>query len=276
MRKALALLVLIMALVTACNIPRADSTPGSVMTLTPTPTTQPTAAPTTAPTAEPPTPTTESLPACTPNTTWPVYTVVHGDTLFSIAQRTGGTVDALVAANCLPDRNVIEVGQLLRVPALPVVVQPSATPPGGVKTYIDPHGRYAFDYPDGWYVREDAAGSVIVTTYDPQGGDPAMAAFGLPSMAKITFSVNPTTIHTELSGLVNEFKTRNALQPDQVFYEGQWVLPNGAPAVRFSMIPGNHLIQVLLTILNGNNIVATGLGNGTLFDNVTKTLRPAS
>lgn len=273
MRKSLILSIFIMMLVSACNIPRAGSVPPTSTTApTLTPTGTPISAPTTAPS-----PTTESLPACTPNTTWPVYTVARGDTLFSIAQRTGSTVDELVAANCLPDRDVIEVGQKLRVRSLPVTVQPTATPvpSAGSKTFVDPHGRYAFDYPDGWYVRQDAAGTVIATSYDPQGGDPAMAAFADPSMAKVSFSVNPTTVHTELTGLVDEFKTRNQLQPDQIFDESRWTLAGGYPAQRFSMIPSNHPIQVLLAIIDDNNLVVMGLGSGALFDSVTGTLRAA-
>lgn len=44
------------------------------------------------------------------------YTVLPGDTLTSIARRHGTTVEALVEANALPDRDHIEVGQRLRIP----------------------------------------------------------------------------------------------------------------------------------------------------------------
>ena len=73
--------------------------------------------------------------ACTPRTDWPVYVVQPGDTLFSIAQRTGSTVGELVIANCIPNPNLITVGERLRVPRLPgeveVIVPPEiviATP----------------------------------------------------------------------------------------------------------------------------------------------------
>lgn len=62
--------------------------------------------------------------ACTPRADWPLYTVVAGDTLASIARRTGTSIAALTAANCLADTNVISAGQSLRVPALPAVAQP--------------------------------------------------------------------------------------------------------------------------------------------------------
>lgn len=56
---------------------------------------------------------------CTVRTDWIDYRVVSGDTLGSIATRTGSTSSALAQANCLSDANSIRVGQILVVPALP-------------------------------------------------------------------------------------------------------------------------------------------------------------
>jgi LysM repeat protein len=61
--------------------------------------------------------------ACSVEARWPTYVVVAGDTLSAIAQRSGTTVPALMQANCLDDPNSLKVGQVLRVPQLPV--QPS-------------------------------------------------------------------------------------------------------------------------------------------------------
>lgn len=55
--------------------------------------------------------------ACFPRTEWPTYTVVRGDTLYSIARRYGSTVSAMTQANCLADPRRILVGQVLYVPA---------------------------------------------------------------------------------------------------------------------------------------------------------------
>lgn len=56
---------------------------------------------------------------CVPRSDWPIITVQAGETLFSIAQRVGSTVDALQTANCLANPNAIRVGQELRVPSVP-------------------------------------------------------------------------------------------------------------------------------------------------------------
>ncbi|MBO9309509.1 MAG: LysM peptidoglycan-binding domain-containing protein, partial [Chloroflexi bacterium] len=65
-------------------------------------------------------------PICTPNTAWQIYFVQQGDTLASIAARSGTTVAVLVQANCLANPDVIFVGQALRVPRQPVIITPTA------------------------------------------------------------------------------------------------------------------------------------------------------
>jgi murein DD-endopeptidase MepM/ murein hydrolase activator NlpD len=54
--------------------------------------------------------------SCTPRTDWPTMTVGEGDTLSTIAERVGSSVDDLVAANCLSEPNAIVSGQSLYVP----------------------------------------------------------------------------------------------------------------------------------------------------------------
>lgn len=110
--------------------PTAPTTPTQqviIVTATPTPT---------ATTAQgggiPPT-----LANCSPQTTWPVYTVQAGDTLGTLALRTGTTVVQLVAANCLSNPEWIYVGQRLYVPIMPGPLPtdaPAATnTPGGTQ-----------------------------------------------------------------------------------------------------------------------------------------------
>src|SRR5690606_2796762 len=54
--------------------------------------------------------------SCPPPVNWVAYTVVRGDTLFAIARRSGSTVSALVAANCLSNPNLIHAGLRLFIP----------------------------------------------------------------------------------------------------------------------------------------------------------------
>ena len=79
------------------------------------------------------------------------YTVQYGDTLFSIARRYNTTVSAIVAANNIPNPNLIYVGQVLEIPSgqnpppqptsppPPTGQPPQPTPqppPGGSTTYV--------------------------------------------------------------------------------------------------------------------------------------------
>jgi hypothetical protein len=64
---------------------------------------------------------------CVPYTAWPVYTVVAGDTLGQIAQRTGATLQQLTTANCLASAELIYVGQRLYVPRLPLTTTSTLT-----------------------------------------------------------------------------------------------------------------------------------------------------
>lgn len=62
---------------------------------------------------------------CFVRTDWPIHVVQTGDTLLRIAQRVGSTVQELAIANCLPNANLVFVGQQLRVPRLPVTPPPT-------------------------------------------------------------------------------------------------------------------------------------------------------
>lgn len=72
------------------------------------------------------------------------YTIVAGDTLGSIAQRFGTTVEAIIAANTLDDPTQLDVGQVLIIPGasggppeqdvLPATVEPTPSRPAGEAT----------------------------------------------------------------------------------------------------------------------------------------------
>ncbi len=69
-----------------------------------------------------------SSPSCTViRTDLPIYTIVAGDTLSSIARKTNSTTAELAQINCLPDASQIAVGQQLRVPQAPSANSPTNT-----------------------------------------------------------------------------------------------------------------------------------------------------
>ncbi len=100
-----------------------------------------------------PSPTAE---ACTPRSDWAfTYTVVPGDTVASLARRTGTTVDMLATGNCLANANLIYVGQVLRVPVSPQPLPATAKRivfPAGATT-VAVQGRIAANGIDRWVLR---------------------------------------------------------------------------------------------------------------------------
>lgn len=81
--------------------------------------------------------------SCTPRTDWTgSVTVQAGETLFRIASRFNLTVDQLAQGNCLVNANVIQVGQVLRVPGSSAATStPTATlRPGITLTPTTPAG----------------------------------------------------------------------------------------------------------------------------------------
>jgi LysM repeat protein len=85
------------------------------------------------------TPTPSTTPGCEPRQDWKLtYTVQFDDTLSAIADKYGTWVEELVEGNCIKDKNLIVVGQVLRVPGETQPYQPEVEcVPWQVLTPID-------------------------------------------------------------------------------------------------------------------------------------------
>lgn len=71
-------------------------------------------------------PTPTSTPGCQPRADWKLtYTVQFEDTLSAIADKYGIWVDELAEGNCITDKNLIVVGQVLRMPGDTPPVEPA-------------------------------------------------------------------------------------------------------------------------------------------------------
>ena len=113
---------------TPTALPSATEPPTATPTATEAPPTQtPTVPPT--PTKAPATPTPQAAAAAATGGGGLTHTVQAGDNWFSIARRYGITQDTLATYNASRPSDVLQVGQVLRVPAAGVVVlPPTATP----------------------------------------------------------------------------------------------------------------------------------------------------
>jgi LysM repeat protein len=168
--------------------PTQTSTATSTSTFTPTPTY--TSTPTS--TSYPP----PSVRPCVPRTSWPVYIVQRGDTLYALAMATGSSVNELMLANCLPDSLII-AGQPLYVPRLPVrTPTPTITMPADSPTDFRVPVGMSCDPP--YYV------SLSMGVYDPQG---------ILSITALLYSGSDEVI------------ARIAMKPDAGMYFGSVALP---------------------------------------------------
>ncbi len=168
MRILLSIITTISLLISACTL---SSPPANDIELTAIPTAtvveQPTRTPITTANTNTAIPNTQApLPAnitttnngtviCNQQTSWTTYTIVAGDTLFDIAQRSNSTVDTLVSANCLVDAGVISVGQVLYVPNA-LQPRPSTNQTNTNNTTTDPRNdpnRYTVEL--WWIIRGD-------------------------------------------------------------------------------------------------------------------------
>jgi murein DD-endopeptidase MepM/ murein hydrolase activator NlpD len=92
----------------------------------------------------------------------PIYEVQPGDTLFTIAQRFGTTVEALVATNGIEDPSLINVGQKLVIPTAQPELVPAPEPAAHSRVHPVHPGEtlpaLAFRYGTTvWALREDNA-----------------------------------------------------------------------------------------------------------------------
>lgn len=117
------------------------------------------------------TPTPSTTPGCKPREDWKLtYTVQFDDTLSSIADRYDTWVDELVAGNCITDKNLIVIGQVLRVPgetqpnvhAIECVAWEPMTPFNGSVT-VPADGTITFNW------RGPAAPINLIRIYRPDG-----------------------------------------------------------------------------------------------------------
>ena len=107
------------------------ATPTATATPTPTPTSTPTVTPKHTPTSTPtPTVTLTRTPPCVRKQPygWVSYVVQRGNTLYSLARRTGTTVAQIQRVNCLPDTR-IRTGEWLWLPPIPEPEPPTRPPP---------------------------------------------------------------------------------------------------------------------------------------------------
>ncbi len=221
-------------------------------------------------------------PPCVVRSDWPVYVVVTGDTLASIARRAGSSVTELATANCLDDPNTLLAGQQLRVPRVPAPPTPTVPPndpPVGFRTYDGQEIGVALDYPAHWYISVTTIGlatSVNLTSFDPATGPPAKAGW-TPDVVDMKVIWAPAA-PSELDAWVESEKEQLLSNPGlELFQEERITLSYGYPAVRLELVSGSGGINTrIYSLYAGRNILISYFSAGdAVAQSVIDTLRPA-
>jgi hypothetical protein len=111
---ALRICLLLLCTLLACNLTNEPPTPTPQPTFTPQPPVQLPFATSTSSVS--PNPNCATTPPG-----WIAYTVEPGDSMSLLAIQTDSTIDELVAGNCLPNPDTIEVGTVMYLPRQPVI-----------------------------------------------------------------------------------------------------------------------------------------------------------
>jgi spore germination protein len=136
------------------------------------------------------------------------YTVVAGDSLWSIAQRFGTTVAAIVAANNIADPSRIDVGQVLIIPAAPAPpVPPFPPPPAGPIQYTVVAGDSL------WSIAQRFGTTVAAIVAANNIADPNLISVGQVLLIPVTAPTRPVV---ETNGYIfplSEATLRRILTP---------------------------------------------------------------
>lgn len=222
---------------------------------------------------------------CATSYQWTNYIVSSGDTLGVIAGRYGVGVQTLVDGNCLANADSIYAGQSLRVPVSGNFVQappsssasPTPLPPGfqsgGLRTFTDSYGGFAFDYPAGWSVLPGGSPTATVwaTTIASYNIQNAPGRGGTPPGTKIDIYTSQSVGTVTLEGMVAQTASES-----QLIEQRSVQLTSGLPGVRLRILDRTGVeVQVLHTVINGRPVTAAGYGSSAEFDNVAYSLRPS-
>ena len=203
---------------------------------------------------------------CTPRSDWTVaYTVVSGDTLASIAQRTNTTIDAITRGNCLADPNNIAVGQQLRLPQTPI--SNSLPPTSNTLTYVTytntlPGLGIAFEFPSAWTVLDNPNDLVF------QASD--------GSAFEILYGDAGQTTPPDQSAA--QCKTVGACIGNRsVISESAITLPSGLTGYRLDLSAGTNAgstpMSETFMVVNNRNLAVRGFGDITIYNTMLNSLR---
>ena len=159
----------------------------------------------------------------------------------------------------------------------------TAAPMPLISTYRDETGGFEMDYPASWSVvdvtpeakEQSSSYSITLMSWTPQ--EPGSQ--GIPEGgSKIDVSVTKGT-GASLEGAIGSRREELAAGDSaaQITFEEPWNLPGGLAGIHLTVQSSQgETVHELVTAINGNRIVLSGLGDAGIFEQIAMTLRPAS
>ncbi len=146
--------------------------------------------------------------------------------------------------------------------------------------YRDEIGGFEIDYPATWSVvdvardikQQSQSYSITFTSWAPQepGGQ------GIPEGgSKVDVSVTKGGAASPEAAAESRRRELAAEGASQITFEEPWDLPGGLAATHWTLQPSNGpAIEEVVTAINGNRILVSGMGDSTSFQQIASTLRP--
>lgn len=162
-------------------------------------------------------------------------------------------------------------------PVLATQAPAKVTPSFAAETFVDAHGRFGFQYPEGWTLlggEEAARGSYVqIASWDPQGAGVESLPRGESLLQVAVYQWDP---QADLAARV-DMRTR-AMQSSgmQIVEQTQVSFPNGPDAVRIHFNQSGDESLVYFFVLGNEYLELTGIGDLQLLDQVMRTFEYGS
>ena len=144
------------------------------------------------------------------------------------------------------------------------------------ETYINEEVGFALDYPAGWTVNEiviGPRGTQVQFLSSPEIAELAALPEGGTRVNATIYQWDPKN---DLAAYVAHWKTAWDASGFTILEEGQLVLEQGLPAVKFAVQTPEANVLFLVTALEDQYLVLSGEGNMDLVQEIIQRLRPIS
>lgn len=167
----------------------------------------------------------------------------------------------------------------------PVEVLTATSPPGdglgATSTYRDQEIGFELDYPAEWYIEDVSAEireqsssyAVVLTSWEPDLGGVGGIPAGATKVDVIVIKSGTTTLPEAVAQLRQQWEAGDP--PVTILSEEKWALAGDLQAVRWQVESLGEQSAAVITVIHGNTVILSGLGDSDLFDAVACTMRPA-